>query len=53
MKKSITRWHFLAGADLTLAVVATPVGLRFFAGRKTDTLSEILRPSIWVRITPG
>jgi len=33
-------------------VVATPVGFRFFSGRRTDTLSETLRPSIWVRITP-
>ena len=52
MKKIITRRNFLAGAGLTLAVVATPVGFRFFSGRKTDTLSEALRPSIWVRITP-
>ncbi len=52
MKKIITRRNFLAGAGLTLAVVATPVGFRFFSGRKTDTLSETLRPSIWVRITP-
>ena len=52
MKKRITRRNFLAGAGLTLAVVATPVGLRFFAGRKTDTLSEVFRPSVWVRITP-
>ena len=52
MKKSITRRYFLGGVGLTLAVVATPAGFRFLAGRKTDTLSEALRPSIWVRITP-
>ncbi len=52
MKKTISRRHLLVGAGLTLAVAATPVGLRFFAGRKADTLSEALSPSIWVRITP-
>jgi isoquinoline 1-oxidoreductase beta subunit len=52
MKKGISRRKFLAGAGLTLAVVATPVGFRFFAGRKTDTLSEVFRPSVWVKITP-
>ena len=49
---TISRRTLLTGAGLTLAVAATPVGLRFFAGPRPDAMSEALNPSIWVKITP-
>ena len=49
---AISRRTFLTGAGLTLAVAATPIGLRFFEGPRPDAMAEGLSPSLWVKITP-
>ena len=52
MKKTMNRRQFLAGSGLTLAIVATPVGLRVLSFTKAATASGIFSPGPWLRITP-
>ncbi|MCH7802610.1 MAG: xanthine dehydrogenase family protein molybdopterin-binding subunit [Acidobacteria bacterium] len=52
MKNTIARREFLTRTGLTLAVAATPSGLRVFAMGEADTDAEVLRPGVWVKLTP-
>jgi isoquinoline 1-oxidoreductase beta subunit len=52
MNNFIGRREFLTRTGLTLAVAATPTGLRVFAMGEADTDAEVLRPGVWVKLTP-
>ncbi|MCH7805290.1 MAG: xanthine dehydrogenase family protein molybdopterin-binding subunit, partial [Acidobacteria bacterium] len=52
MKNAIDRREFLTRAGLTLAIAATPLGMKVFALGPADTASEIFSPGPWLQITP-
>ncbi len=52
MSSTIDRRAFLTRAGLTLAVAATPSGLKVFAMGPADTESDVFSPHVWFTITP-
>ena len=52
MKNTIDRREFLTRTGLTLAVAATPSGLKVFALGQADTDSDRFRPNVWFTLTP-
>ena len=52
MKSTIDRREFLTRAGLTLAVAATPSGLKVFAMGQTDMESELFQPTVWYTLAP-
>ncbi len=47
MKSTIDRREFLTRAGFTMAVAATPSGLKVFAMGPADTDSELFQPTVW------
>jgi len=52
MKSTIDRREFLTRTGLTLAVVATPSGLKVLAMGEADTDSESFQPTVWYTLSP-
>ena len=51
MKSTIDRREFLTRAGLTLAVVATPSGLKVMAMGEADTESDLFQPTVWYHLS--
>jgi isoquinoline 1-oxidoreductase beta subunit len=52
MKITIDRREFLTRTGLTLAIAATPSGLKVFAMSEADTDSEGFQPTVWYTLSP-
>jgi len=51
MKSTIDRREFLTRAGLTLAVVATPSGLKVMAMGEADAESDLFQPTVWYHLS--
>ena len=51
MKSTIDRREFLTRTGLTLAVAATPAGLKVMAMSETDTESGLFQPTVWYHLS--
>ncbi len=52
MKSTIDRREFLTRAGLTLAIAATPSGMKVFAMGQANTESELFQPTVWYTLSP-
>ena len=52
MSSTIDRREFLTRAGLTLAIAATPLGMKVFALGEADTAAVVFSPGPWLQITP-
>ncbi|MCH8016961.1 MAG: molybdopterin-dependent oxidoreductase, partial [Acidobacteria bacterium] len=52
MSSTIDRREFLTRAGLTLAIAATPLGMKVFALGEADTAAGVFSPGPWLQITP-
>ncbi|MEE2839168.1 MAG: molybdopterin cofactor-binding domain-containing protein, partial [Acidobacteriota bacterium] len=51
MKSTLDRREFLTRTGLTLAVAATPSGLKVMAMSETDTESNRFQPTVWYHLS--
>ncbi len=52
MSSTIDRREFLTRAGLTLAIAATPSGMKVFAMGQANTESELFQPTVWYTLSP-
>ena len=53
MKSTIDRRAFLTQAGLTMAVAATPSGLKVFAMGPAELDSKLFQPTVWYNLGHG